>query len=227
MANTVLVVDADDSNTGLSRMLGFDRPPTPLMSLVGGKGSIKKKMGQGGLLLQDTIELSDIPREYINISDGLMLVSIGKILQALEGCACPMGVLNREFLKKLRLNSHELAIVDMEAGIEHFGRGIDEFIDLVLIVVEPSLDSLVLAEKISELAAGIKKKAWVVLNKMPSDTIARKIEADLESKGLSVIGRLVNDPLVFEAGLLGRITDQGRAYDTVGKVLDQVMQMDR
>jgi CO dehydrogenase maturation factor len=46
-------------------------------------------------------------------------VSIGKILQSLEGCACPMGVLSREFLKKLYLNENTVAVVDMEAGVEH------------------------------------------------------------------------------------------------------------
>ena len=31
-------------------------------------------------------------------SDGLMFVSIGKILRSLEGCACPMGVLARRMI---------------------------------------------------------------------------------------------------------------------------------
>jgi CO dehydrogenase maturation factor len=88
----VLVVDADDSNTGLSRMVGFEHPPTPLMSLVGGKKGIKEKMGYGGgLLSAPHIRLKDIPAEYMVKHNGLMQVGIGKILQSLEGCACPMG----------------------------------------------------------------------------------------------------------------------------------------
>ena len=43
-----------------------------------------------------------------------------------------MGVLSREFLKKLCLNANEIAIVDMEAGIERFGRGVESSIDAVL-----------------------------------------------------------------------------------------------
>ena len=42
------------------------------------------------------------------------------------------GCLNREFLKKLKLDKNELVIVDMEAGVEHFGRGIEDSIDTVL-----------------------------------------------------------------------------------------------
>ena len=33
----VLVVDSDESNSGLFRMLGLEQAPTPLMELVGGK----------------------------------------------------------------------------------------------------------------------------------------------------------------------------------------------
>jgi CO dehydrogenase maturation factor len=36
-----LVIDSDESNAGLFRMLGFRKPPVPLMSLVGGKEGIK------------------------------------------------------------------------------------------------------------------------------------------------------------------------------------------
>jgi CO dehydrogenase maturation factor len=39
----ILVVDSDESNSGLFRLLGFNRPPNPLMEMVGGKGASKKK----------------------------------------------------------------------------------------------------------------------------------------------------------------------------------------
>jgi len=35
--------------------------------------------------------------------------------------ACPMGALSREFLERLCLKEDEVAFVDMEADIEHFG----------------------------------------------------------------------------------------------------------
>ena len=38
----VLVVDSDESNSGLFRTFGFDQPPVPLMELVGGKKRSKK-----------------------------------------------------------------------------------------------------------------------------------------------------------------------------------------
>ena len=78
-----------------------------------------------------------------------------------------MGVLNREFLKKLRLEDNMIAIVDMEAGIEHFGRGIDEGIDSVLLMVEPSFESLEIADRIQKLAVGMQKSIAAVLSKVP------------------------------------------------------------
>ena len=220
---SVLVVDADDSNSGLYRMLGFSQPPEPLMSLVGGKSAIQNAMGKGSLLTRETIKTEDIPSDYIIKNHGMMLVGIGKIIQALEGCACPMGVLNREFLKKLNLDSHEIAIVDMEAGIEHFGRGIDEYIDYVLIVVEPSHDSMVLAEKVNEMAAKLNKKVGVVLNKVPSETVEDQMMTRLTAKGLPIIGRVVQDTVVTEAGLLGNTAAYGSAFEAAGKILYTIM----
>lgn len=215
-----LVVDSDESNSGLFRMLGFEKPPVPLMELVGGKASLKEKMSQANIFDQDHIFVENIPSQYMQRKDSLALVGIGKILQALEGCACPMGVLSREFLKKLQLTENEIALVDMEAGVEHFGRGIDESIDYVLIAVEPSLESLSVAEKIRSLAAGIDKQVWAVLNKIDSESLALKLENVLSEKGLKVIGVVPHDPMVFEACLEGRAMGEGDAFHAAGEVLD-------
>lgn len=49
--------------------------------------------------------------------DGIRLVEVGKILMSLEGCSCPMGIVSRSFLRKLLLESDEVAVVDLEAGV--------------------------------------------------------------------------------------------------------------
>jgi len=58
---TTLVVDADESNSGLFRMLGLDKTPTPLMALVGGKQGIKEKMNQASILSESELTLEQIP----------------------------------------------------------------------------------------------------------------------------------------------------------------------
>jgi len=218
-----LVVDSDESNSGLFRMLGFTESPLPLMELVGGKESIKEKMSQPAILSTSEITLKQISSPYIKKRNGLCLISIGKIHQALEGCACPMGVLSREFLKKLRLESNEIAIVDMEAGIEHFGRGIDASIDIVLMVVEPSFESITLAEKIKNLAASIHKNLWAIANKIDSINLGRKLKAELLKRGMDTIGMVPNDSRVFEACLEGHALDQGEAYASVADILNFIL----
>jgi len=220
---TTLVVDSDESNSGLFRMLGLDEPPTPLMALVGGKQGIKEKMDQPSLLSEPELTLDQIPYPYVNQKSGLRLLSIGKIHQALEGCACPMGVLSREFLKKLRLGENEIAIVDMEAGIEHFGRGIDNSIDAVLVVVEPSFESIALAEKINDLASGINKQVWAVLNKISSPSLRDEIKAKLKAGGMETIGAISYDALVFLSGLKGDPLNSERATLQADEILDALL----
>ena len=220
---SVVVVDSDESNSSLFRMLGFDHPPAPLLEMVGGKASLKEKMKSSDILSRTQLSVDDLPIDHLQCKDHLSLVSIGKILQSLEGCACPMGVLSREFLKKLWLPEKTIAIIDMEAGVEHFGRGIDQFIDKVLLVVEPSYESMVMASKIRDLASGIQKEVAVVLNKMPSEQIRAGIESTLKQNRLDVIGAVPEDPEVFEAGLEGRELERGKALDAAADILDRLM----
>jgi len=180
-------------------------------------------MKSSEVLSQTQFSVDDLPIDYLQRKDHLSLVCIGKILQSLEGCACPMGVLSREFLKKLRLQEKTIAIIDMEAGLEHFGRGIDQFIDKVLLVVEPSYESMVMASKMRDLSAGIQKEVAVVLNKMPSEQIRARIESALKQNRLDVFGAVPEDPEIFEAGLEGRELERGKALDAAADILDRLM----
>ena len=220
----VLVVDSDESNSGLFQMLGFDHPPIPLMELVGGKKSLKQKMAQTNVLSENQIATAHIPCQYVLNRDRLKLVAIGKILQSLEGCACPMGVLSREFLKKLALAEDELAIVDMEAGVEHFGRGVDTSIDSVLIVVEPPLESVNVGQKIHDLASGIGvKNVWAIMNKVPSEEIATRLKAELQKRRIEVVGCIYFDADIFSSSLDGRIPVNGVAVRDIKDILDRIL----
>ena len=230
----VLVVDSDESNSGLFRMFGFDKPPVPLMELVGGKKKVQEKMKEGysaaeaetgmRVMRQENIKVDDIPVENILKKDNLSLVSIGKILQSLEGCACPMGVLSREFLRKLSLASDEIAIVDMEAGVEHFGRGVETSIDAVLIAVEPSFESLQLAERVNSLSRGIGiDNIWAVLSKVPSNGIASKLKGELDTMGIDMIGCIHYDPGIFQSCLEGLSFGKGKAGEEIIDVFDSII----
>lgn len=226
-----VVVDADESNTGLHRMLGFDAPPEPLIDLLGGKQTLEDRLEaavRSGIpemkveLIHQEMQLADLPPEYLFVTDsGVRLVNIGKILMALEGCACPMGIVSRSFLKMLRLEPDEVAVVDLEAGVEHFGRGVETSLDCVLVVVEPSIDSLEVAAKINELARQIEiGDVFVVLNKIASAEIGERLRERLSAEDMTVIGTIHQNQEIFESGLDGRPIRAGAAADDTEGVLD-------
>lgn len=230
----VVVIDADESNSTLYRMLGFDRPPRPLLELAGGKKMVKQALGpkdpsagvdtDTNVLSQDEIAVDALPLDFVLEKDNIRLIAVGKILQALEGCACPMGILSREFLKKLKLGDDEIAIVDTEAGVEHFGRGMETNIDAVVIVVEPSFESIQLAERVNALADGIGiDSIWAVFNKVTSDEMVAKLNEELDRRGMEVAGAVHFDPQVFEACLEGRPLDGTEAAKEVDRLMGLIV----
>jgi len=230
----VLVVDSDESNAELYRMLGFDYPPTPLMELAGGKRRvqtlIRSKFSSGesepamSVLQQDSIAAKEIPGDYIARREGLAMVAVGKIHQALEGCACPMGVLSREFLKRLHLAGDEFALVDMEAGVEHFGRGVETSVDAVVAVVDASLESMALAARIRELAEATGARfIGVVVNKVPDDSIGKLLVAELKKRRLTIVGTIPYQQEIMEAGLEGQDLTAERGINIIAGLADAVL----
>jgi CO dehydrogenase maturation factor len=229
MGMRVIVIDSDESNSGLYWMLGLEKQPSPLMDFVGGKKDIQSKMlarfsrGQSepemSILRRDDINMEDLPEDYVVEGDGKQLITIGKIKQSLEGCACPMGVLSREFLKKLRLSANEIVIVDMEAGIEHFGRGLETSINAVIAVIEPSLESINLAEKINALTSNAGANfAGVVMNKVSSDDIYNNLKKELEKRRLPILGKIPFSEGIIKVCLQGKPTELAFSGDEAVKI---------
>jgi CO dehydrogenase maturation factor len=195
----VIVLDSDESNTSLFWMLGFKEPPKPLMDFVGGKKQVQKKMSARfskgekepmmPVLEMEKITSASIPSEYIVSKDGIRMMTTGKIHNASEGCACPMGAVTREFLKKFYPEENEVLLVDTEAGIEHFGRGVEAGADCVISVVEPSLESIQLAKKTMDLSVSSGAVfRGAILNKISSEDQKRQITKRLNELCVPIIG---------------------------------------
>jgi CO dehydrogenase maturation factor len=229
----VIVLDSDESNTSLAWMLGFTGPPKPLMDFIGGKKSVQEKMiarfSKGddeptmSIWEAEKITSSSMPSNYIAVQDRLKLISTGKIHQALEGCACPMGTVTREFLKKFELAADEIMLVDMEAGLEHFGRGVETSVDGVICVVEPSLESISLAEKVMNLTQSSGAVfAGAVLNKITSEAQKLQIIERLCDHDVRVIGTVWHQDAIQAAGLNGRpvsVDFASAAFDDISDIL--------
>lgn len=206
----VLVVDADESNLGLARMLGLKPPPRTLIEALGGKKTVGEKLmaalrskGAEELkLFGGNLSLDELPAGSVSWQDGTGLLQIGKIEHSKEGCACPMGALARDFLKKLKENDREWIVVDTEAGLEHFGRGLFEGVDAVLMVVDPSHEAVILAEKAARLAGEAEKAFAAVLNKVDEKTGPR-LRKMLGEKKINIAGAFPYSPAIAEANLAG------------------------
>ncbi len=228
----VLVVDSDESNTGLYRMLGFDTAPAPLLDFMGGKKRVEEDLTaqiKSGIpelrvqLFKRKLLAADIPDPFVRRKDGLRLVVIGKILMALEGCSCPMGIVSRSFLTQILLGPNEIALVDMEAGVEHFGRGVETGIDGVLIVVDPSRDSLEIAERIQLLSSQLTiGDVWAVLNKIPSEELIARLTADLNRRKVTVLAAIRHDPEIFASTLEGAPLAARSVKPEIDRILDSL-----
>lgn len=163
--NEVLVMDTDESNSGLSDKLGVEKPKD-FMHYFGGRDVLHEKIKE----LQKSWGINDIPSKYLAKNGGINLLSMGKIYDFGEGCACPINELSSKFLEKLELGKNERLIADTDAGIEHLGRGVDKGCDNLLIVVEPSRESIDLSKKIAGMAEDIGKEAYYILNKVDEKT---------------------------------------------------------
>jgi CO dehydrogenase maturation factor len=112
----------------------------------------------------------------------------------------------------------------MEAGVEHFGRGVETSIDSVLVVVEPPLESVNVGQKIHALASGIGiKNVWAVLNKVPSEEIANRLKAELQERQIDVVGCIYFDADIFRSSLDGRMPAKGVAVQEIKDILDSIL----
>jgi CO dehydrogenase maturation factor len=234
----VVVLDADESNSGLFWMLGFKRPPADLMDHIGGKKTVQNKMrarfskgeAEPAMSILDcgTLGIDAIPQPYVASKEGVSLIATGKIHQAMEGCACPMGGLTREFLKKLKLEPDQRMLVDVEAGIEHFGRGVEGCVDAVIAVAEPSWESVRLAQKIMQLTRSSGPAfCGAVLNKISSVDQEDHLRRKLKELGVGVLGSVPFDAGVQSAGLEGRTVPGELGRETAGAVIEELCQWDR
>jgi len=193
--NRVLVIDSDESNIGLHHRLGMTKPED-FMNYFGGKKILFEKTKE----ITGKWKLDDLPKDYLSEKGNIQLLSMGKIYEFGEGCACPINALSSRILEILDVGDKEFLVGDTDAGIEHFGRGIEKGVDTLLIIIDPSRESILLAQKISELGKQINKPTYYVLNRIKQDT--EKLLLDLVDK-TKVIAIIPENKDIFMSGIAG------------------------
>jgi CO dehydrogenase maturation factor len=166
----VLAIDADpDAN--LASALGL--PPdlvARVRTIAQERELIEERTGakvrQFGQMFKLNPEVGDIAGRYAVRHAGVDLLVLGAVQHAAGGCACPESVLLKHLVMHLVLRPGDVVILDMEAGIEHLGRGTAMGVDLMMAVVEPGRRSLETAARVREMAREIGiRRFGVALNK--------------------------------------------------------------
>jgi CO dehydrogenase maturation factor len=217
----VLAIDADpDSNlasaVGLPKeVLSQLAPIASMTSLIEERTGAKK--GGFGTMFKLNPKVDDLPDEMGVTFQGVRVLLLGCIPQGGGGCFCPENVLLKNLIRHLIVQREEAVIIDMEAGLEHLGRGSTGYVDALIIVVEPGQRAINTAKQIKRLGDDLKvRRMMVVGNKVSSDQDRKVIEEGLSSE-FPVLGHMSYNPSVLQADREGR-----SPYDLDGKIREEV-----
>lgn len=128
------------------------------------------KPGTSGGFFTINPRVDDIPERFSIIHRGVRLLEMGAVEMGGAGCICPESALLKTLFTHLLFRKDEILLLDMYAGVEHLGRSTVDFVDAMLIVVEPTRRSLGTAAQIKKLANDLGlNKLWLVGNKIRND----------------------------------------------------------
>ena len=205
----VLAVDADPSPC-LASALGFPdalrarlQPIAAMDELIAERTGARPGSVGGFFTLNPRVD--DIPARFSITHRGVRLLEMGAVESGGAGCICPESALLKTLFTHLLFRRDEVLILDMYAGVEHLGRATVDFVDALLVVVEPTRRSLGTARQIRQLAHDIGlTRLWLVGNKTQGAGDRAFLEA--ETPGIPLLGTLPADLAVQEADRRGIAT---------------------
>ena len=221
----VLAVDADPSPC-LAGALGFPEelqaklhPVSEMDELIEERTGAKPGTVGGFFTLNPRVD--DIPERFSVSHRGVRLLEMGAVDIGGAGCICPESAMLKTLFTHLLFRKDDILLLDMYAGVEHLGRATVDFVDMMLVVVEPTRRSLGTAAQIKKLANDIGlTRLWLVGNKVRDEQEASFLEQ--QTPDLPVLGYLPADLAVQEADRLGQAV-----YDYVPAVREAAERMAR
>ena len=202
----VLAVDVDPSPC-LAGALGFPtelraqlKPISEMDALIEERTGAKPGTVGGFFTLNPRVD--DIPERFSVLHDGVRLLEMGSVELGGSGCICPESAMLKTLFTHLLFRKDDILLLDMYAGVEHLGRATVDFVDAMLVVVEPTRRSLGTATQIKKLANDIGlMRLYMVANKVRSHEELEFIESELSD--LPLLGHLPADLRVQEADRFG------------------------
>jgi len=223
---SVLAIDADpDAN--LANALGCPNADsiTPIAEM---KDLIYERTeampGSFGGFFKMNPKVDDLPDKIaVSCGDNVRLMVMGGVKKGGMGCVCPESVLLKNLVHHLVLRHNEAVIMDMEAGIEHLGRGTARGVTAFIVVVEPGKRSIETAYRIRELASDIGlERIFIVGNKIRSERDEKFLTEKLGD--FSFLGFIPYDEALIEADMRGAFPEDvsaktRAAFESIGEKL--------
>lgn len=202
----VLAIDANpDANLGAALGIPAEEmrritPIAEMRELIQERTGARPDMPAPIFKLNPRVD--DIPERFSLSKEGIKLLVMGTVKKGGSGCMCPESALLRSLMSHLLLRESEVVILDMDAGIEHLGRGTAQAVDAFIVVVEPGRRSLETAKAIKELAEDIGiESCYVVGNKVATEDDRRFIVENMPQ--FELLGFINYNPKIMEADLKG------------------------
>ncbi len=215
---TVLAADVDpDANLGLA--LGMTQEEVdsivPISKL---KGLAEERTGAtgSGKFYKLNPYVADIPDAYAKDINGVKLLVMGTVDLGGSGCVCPEHVMLKAILSSLTYRKDDVVIMDMEAGLEHLGRGTAANMDRFIVVVEPGARSVQTYGNVKRLAADLGiHKVQVVANKVRDAADEAFIRSVVPEEDL--LGFIHYNPEIMDADRNGK-----SPYDFCPQAIEEI-----
>jgi CO dehydrogenase maturation factor len=141
------------------------------------------------------------------------------------GCMCAPNAVIRALLRHLVVERDEAVVLDLEAGVEHIGRGTARQVDSLLIVADSNLKSLEIAKHIHDMAkAAGMQQLYLVGNRVMNEAQKEAISNFAEKNGLSMLTFVPFDQKIIEADMLGETPLKNKTISAV-KTIDDICEL--
>jgi len=196
----VYAVDADP-DACLAAAVGIpDEKVRTIKPLVDLKELVDRKSGGGGAFFSLNPDVDDVLEEYSLTLGNISFLRMGGIKQGGSACYCRENSFLNALMSGLLFDRDSAVILDMGAGIEHLTRGTARSVDIMLVVVEPSKNSVNTAMLVKELASDLGiKKVKIIGNKIRNEKEREFIENNFAEN--EILGFIPFDDAIWESSM--------------------------
>ncbi|WP_422698393.1 AAA family ATPase [Desulfofarcimen acetoxidans] len=165
----VYAIDADP-DACLAAAVGIpDEAINNLKPMVEMKDVITSKTGEG-VFYNLNPKVDDVIDDYSIKHNNIRFLRMGGIKKGGSSCYCRENTFLYAIVTSLLLDHNDVVILDMSAGIEHLSRGTAKGVDMMLVVVEPSRNSVNTAKSVQKMASDLGiKRVMIIGNKIRTE----------------------------------------------------------